>query len=64
MCYDKFLLHKYNIKNYSDVVTMSPAKQRSQNDTQTKISEIMLGIPTPGAVLHEYGVLVNQYLGG
>jgi len=43
---------------------MSPAKQRSQNDTQSDISDIMLGIPTPGAVLHDYGVLVNQYVAG
>ena len=43
---------------------MSPAKQRSQNDTQSDISDIMLGIPTPGAALHDYGVLVDQYVAG
>jgi hypothetical protein len=58
--YAKFLFHKHNIKNYSDVLTMSPAKQRSKNETQTEISDIMLGIPTPQDVLHEYGVLVKQ----
>jgi hypothetical protein len=43
---------------------MSPTKERSQNDTQTEISDIVLGIPTPGAVLHEYEVLVKQYWAG
>jgi hypothetical protein len=64
MGYAKFLFHEYDIKNYSDVLTMSPANKRSKNDTQTEISDIMFGIPTPVAVLHDYGVLVKQYLAG